>query len=187
MKKIVAGLLIPVLSGCLTASVPKETCWLLEYQGTPKAERKGDFGIGRVSQVVVRTPYNDDEIVVLRANGSIAADPYNRFAAQPSTFLKGVISDAMHASGRFTSVVNAASSAYSDSSVEVMVTRLALDCRQADSRHAVAVVILRVLQGGKIVAIAKGEGQADAADGVYGAAFSRAFSQAIDTAFGQLK
>lgn len=187
MKKMLVGLLIPALSGCLTATAPKDVCWLMEYEGAPKTDRKGDFGIGRMSQVVVRTPYNDDEIVVLRANGSIAMDHYNRFAAQPSTFLKGVLSDAMCASGRFSSVVNAGSSVFSDSSVEVVVTRLALDCRQPGSRQAIASLILRVLQNGKIVAIGKGDGQADAADGNYGAAFSRAFSVAVDSAFSMLR
>ena len=194
MKKLVALALIPVLAGCLSSGVPIASYWNMEY--LPGQSRSAQDGksevtatkcdIARVSQVIVRSPYNENGIVVLRGDGSVAFDSYNEFAAQPSTLMKGVVFEAMGASGLFKTVVNPSSAAMSSASVEVMVTRLALDCRKEGVRTAVAEVLIRLLAGAEVL-VAKGSGSADAADGNYGAAFSRAASAALDSAFDQLR
>ena len=92
----------------------------------------------------------------------------------------------MAASGKFKTVVNSSSAAISSTSVELMVTNLALDCRTKDGRRAVVSIILRVLKSGEIVELEKGEGSADASDGNYGAAFSKALSSALSEALTRL-
>ena len=175
------------LSGCLTSSVPEIACWNIEYSGE-KAGRGVEprFGVVRVSQVVVRAPYAVKGMSVLRANGTVAFDPYNEYAAGPNALLKGVVEDALEASGFFRAVVGPSSTAGASVTAEVTVTRLALDCRKEGVRNAVAELEIRLLGGRDIVSSAKGSGIANAADGNYGAAFSVAVSDAIKAAIGRL-
>ena len=81
-----------VLAGCLTSRAPEVACWNLEYAADAATAAKADarLGIVRVSQVVVRAPYAAKGIAVLRANGTVAFDPYNEYAAGPAALLKGV-------------------------------------------------------------------------------------------------
>ena len=39
MKKLIALSLVPLLFGCLSASSPKVTQWLMEYKGPVRATR----------------------------------------------------------------------------------------------------------------------------------------------------
>lgn len=187
-RKVLPLLLLPLIAGCLTSRVPDVSCWNLEYSGERRAPGDADarFGLARVSQIAVRAPYSSKSLVVLRANGTVAFDPCNEFAAGVVPLLRGVVFDAMEASGRFKAVVEATSSAGVASLVEVTVSRLAIDCRTDGSRLAVAELLMRVVDGRAIVASATGSGEADAADGNYGAAFSSAVSQALSEAAGRL-
>lgn len=187
MKKFVAFSLIPVLSGCLTASVPKVSQWILEYEGPVRTAQVAKYDVGRVSQVLVRSPYNEVGIAVLKSDGSVAFDSYNEYAASPTALLKGMVCDAMNASGLFGSVVNASSSVRSSAAVEVFFTRLALDCRQKGMRKASAAVVVRILGPDGRADIAKGEGVMDVADGNFGAAMSGAASAALRSAFDRLR
>lgn len=173
------------LTGCMTSSVPDVTCWNLEFSGKQEAP-KPRFGIARVSQIVARAPYGGKNLAVLRADGSVAFDHYNEFSAGLVPLLKGVVFDAAKASGAFKGVVGATSSAGSDVFVEVTLTRLALDCREAGSRRAVAEVQVQLVDGRDIVSSATGSGAADAADGKYGSAFSGAVSDALAAALSRL-
>lgn len=187
MKKLIAFVLMPVLSGCLTAGSPKVAQWLLEYKGAVRAAQPPKYDVGRVSQVLVRSPYNETGLAVLRADGSMAFDPYNEYSANPSALAKGVVFDAMDASGLFGAVVNPSSSVKSTASVEVLVSRLALDCRGEGGRKAVAAVRVRLFANAEKALYAQGEGEADAKDGKYGAAFSAALSAALNVAFDQFR
>ena len=187
MKKLIVFALMPVLAGCLTASTPKVTQWLVEYKGATKSTSQAKYEVGRVSQVLIRSPYNETGIAVLRADGSMAFDPYNEYAANPMLMLKGVVFDAMDASGLFGVVVNPSSSVRSSVSVEVFISRLALDCRKEGERKAVASVRVRILVDSGKTLYAQGEGESDAKDGNYGAAFSVALSAALNAAFGQFR
>ena len=186
MKKLIFLVLLPAFAGCFSSSPIPVAHWPVGYVGSVSSERSENLGIGRVSQVVVREPYNAEGISVLRANGTVEHDPYNEFAALPSTLLRGALLDAMAASGKFKTVVNGSSATRASSTVEMMVTTLALDCRKPGERRAVVTIILRVLKAGEIVSLQKGEGTADAADGNYGAAFSKAFSAALAAALTRL-
>ena len=187
MKKLIALSLIPILTGCLSASAPRVTQWLLEYKGPVRTTRLVKYEVGRVSQVLVRSPYNEVGIAVLRADGSMAFDPYNEYVANPTAMLKGFVFDAMNASGLFGTVVNPSSSVRSQALAEVLVSRLALDCRKEGERKAVAAVRVRLIADDGKALYAKGEGEADAKDGNYGAALSDALSTALNTAFGQFR
>ena len=187
MKKLIALSLIPLLFGCLSASSPKVTQWLLEYKGPVRATRLTKYEVGRVSQVLVRSPYNEVGIAVLRADGSMAFDPYNEYAANPTAMLKGFVFDAMDASGLFGTVLNPSSSVRSQALAEVLVSRLALDCRKEGERKAVAAVRVRLIANDGKSLYAQSEGTSDAKDGNYGAALSDALSIALNLAFGQFR
>lgn len=187
MKKSIVFILAPVLAGCLTARTPKVSQWILEYEGTVRTAQVAKYDVGRVSQVLVRSPYNEIGIAVLKADGSVAFDSYNEYAANPTAMLKGMVSDAMNASGIFGSVVNASSSVKSTAMVEAFFTRLALDCRKEGVRQASVAVIVRILGTDERAGIARGEGVSDAADGNFGAALSAAASTALRSAFDQLR
>ena len=174
-----------VLAGCLTSRAPEVACWNLEY-AADAAKADARLGVVRVSQVVVRAPYAAKGIAVLRANGTIAFDPYNEYAAGPAALLKGVVSDVMVASGLFKAVVSESSSVKASLLAEVTVTRLAIDCREEGVRRASAELLLQLVDGREISAAVKGAGAADAADGNYGAALSRAVTDALAAALGQL-
>lgn len=187
MKKFIVFSFIPVLAGCLTANAPKVSQWILEYQGDVRTAQVAKYDVGRVSQVLVRSPYNEVGIAVLKADGSVAFDPYNEYAANPTAMLKGMVSDAMNASGIFGSVVNASSSVKSTAMVEAFFTRLAIDCREEGVRRASVAVVVRILGSNGRADIAKGESVADAADGNFGAALSAAASAALRSAFDRLR
>ena len=62
MKKLFALMLVPALAGCFSASPIPVAHWPVDYVGPVSAVRPGKLGIGRVSQVVVRAPYNAEGI-----------------------------------------------------------------------------------------------------------------------------
>lgn len=187
--KIMPLALLPALSGCLTASRPPDiACWNIEYaaDSAGSAAERPAFGVARVATVSVRAPYGSKSVAVLRGDGTVAFDPYNEFAAGVAQLMKGPVSEALEKSGLFESVIGTSSSAGSDVFAEVSVTRLALDCREHGRRRAVADVSVMLVSGRAIAAKSAGSGESDAADGNYGAAFSRAVSDALDRAIAGL-
>lgn len=186
-SKAICILALPALAGCLSVSTPEISHWPIEYAGRPNTSQTAPFGVGRVAPVVVRVPYNAEGLVVLRANGTVEVDPFNEFVAPPASMLRGAVADAMEASGKFSAVVNTGSSATATTTVEVLVVRLALDCRREGERKAVADVVVRVLKAGELVAVERADGSADASSGNFGEAFSMAVSTALASAFGQFK
>lgn len=187
MKKLIALLLAPVLAGCLTATSPEVSLWNLEYAGCSHPAQTAKYDVVRISQVLVRSPYNVTGIAVLRSNGSVAFDPCNEYAALPSSLMKGVVFEAMAASGLCRTVINPSSSATSSASLEVMATKLALDCRQEGERKAVASVRVRIVAADGAASYAQGDGEFDAKGGNYGAALSAALSTALNSAFKQFR
>jgi len=175
-----AALLPALLAGCLSTTPPEVSDWNVEC--TDAAKRvvgNPRFGVARLALVELRAPYAVREIAVLRADGSVAFDPFNAYAAQPVYLLKAAAHDSLARSGLFSHVVGSGSSADADVEVEVAVTRLALDCRNEGRRRAVAALSVRVMRAHEIVADASGSGSADAS----GPDFSAAFSAAVTAAF----
>lgn len=188
IARLTAVALMPtILSGCLTSSPTERVDWNVECIGAAlRVADKPKFGVARLSLVELRAPYTVREIAVLRANGSIAFDPCNAYAASPVQLMKGVALESLARSGLFSAVVGAGSSADSDVEVEVAVTRLALDCREEGVRRAVAAVSLRLVRSHRIVSYVEGTGSYDASTPDYSAAISSAVTSAFVDALNKL-
>lgn len=192
MKKCLALLLLPVLTGCLSAHVPSTSEWNVDvgpYCAGAEGPRK--FGVTRLAQVVVCSPYDARKMAVYRADNTMPLDPYNLFAAVPSRLFREPARSLLDASGKFTAVVGASSSATASHIVELTVTDLRLDCSRAlenpEEREAVAEVSALVLDKNRdIVGSARASARANARDGNYGLAFSKAFADAVKAAAGAL-
>ena len=144
MKRILILSALALLAGCLGSAPKRPTCWTIETEP-----------LTAVGRVVVSAPYSGTRFAVLRADGSLAFDPGNVFAAAPSVILGDAIQ-----SRRRPGVLT--------------VRKLALDCREAGRRDAV--VELEIVRKGEPAR--KGAAAVGTADGNYTAAFSAAFATA---------
>jgi len=180
-------------AGCLSSAPRQATSWTLDA-GTavrmPGAEPKPVFAATRLGAVSVLAPYDQTAFAVRRADGSIAFDPDNAFAAPPSALLKSPLVTALAGDGRFGHVVTPTSTVSADAIVEVTVGELALDCRDAAQRKARASLSVNVIKNGRdreVILSGSGAGEADAAGGDYSAAFSTAVNTAVNQALTGLK
>ncbi len=180
MKKLISMLLVPVLAGCLTSSPLEIVDWSIGFVDRGECCRTA-YGAVRLLQVVVNAPYDVREFAVLRADGSIARDPYNRFAALPAQLLKGPIIEAFMASKKFSQVVGSSSAAKSEIAAEVTITRLAFDCRKESHEALVELRIKLLNRNREIIAMSAGAGTAKI-ERDYSVAFSEAFTTAITSA-----
>ena len=188
MTRLYFGMLMSaLLAGCLTSSPTECAVWNIECTDSAlPAVEKPKFGVVQLGLVEMRAPYNAREIAVLRANGSIAFDPCNAYAAAPVMLLKGVALESLARSGFFSAVVASGSSVDFDVVAEVTVTRLALDCREDGARRAVAALSVRLVRSRRIVAYVEGTGSADASKPDFSAAFSEAVTSAFSDALNRL-
>jgi len=179
---------VALLAGCAATAPRAPDNWAVEFSragssAAAKSEAKPQFPAVRVASVSVRAPYDAARFAVLRADGSVAFDGYNQFAASPAALLRGAVQDAMEASGRFARVAAPTSSEAVPLSAEVTVTRLALDCREKGRRAAsVALSVVLIDARRAAVATGRGEGSATVAAKDFSAAFSGAFASAMDAA-----
>ncbi|MBO7483476.1 MAG: membrane integrity-associated transporter subunit PqiC [Kiritimatiellae bacterium] len=182
----VALLACALAGGCIGRAPHASVKWNVEIPSrSVLAAAKAKYGLVRIAQVAVRAPYDGTRFAVLRADGSIAFDGGNAFAASPAAILRGASEDAVRASGLFTGVVHASSSAAVTHSLEISVTRLALDCREKGAREAVVDVSVTLLGGREVVAATRGTASVPA-EADYTAAFSAAFASAISNALSAL-
>ena len=181
MKKLWMFSMLALVAGCFTASVPKIAFWNLKYTGAALTEAPR-YGVVRISQVAVRSPYNRSDLSVLLKDDTLAFDDFNQFAALPQSLFKGVALDAAAKSGIFSSAVGGTSSVRSELSIEVSVTEFYLDCKVAKARTAKVALELRVMEGKELKGVFAGAGEVKADNGDYGRAFSLAASQAFDNA-----
>ena len=81
------------LAGCLGSHPKAPTFWTVDAEGIAIAgeavEAKGGVVPARVAEVKVRPPWDVPKLAVRRADGSVAFDPFNAFAARPEALLKG--------------------------------------------------------------------------------------------------
>ncbi|MBR1588604.1 MAG: membrane integrity-associated transporter subunit PqiC [Kiritimatiellae bacterium] len=196
MRAAASFLLIALCAGCFSSGRPESKRWTVEPAPAPAREQGPErpppaFGMTRVGSIVVNAPFDRTPLVVRRADGSVAFDAYNEFAAAPSSLLRAPVRKMLASDGRFGHVVPPSSVASADASVEVMVTDLSLDCREAGKRKARAAVCVDVVKAGggprTVVLSADGASEADAAAGDFSAAFSRAFNEALAEALKVLK
>lgn len=186
IRRLIAAM-AAALAGCLSPAPKAPVNWTISVAGeksVARVDRKWD--VVRISRVEVRSPYDGRSLAVLRPDGSLAFDPFNAFASAPSSILGGAAVDALSASGAATSVVGPHSMASVQTSIEVTVTRLALDCRKDGAREASVALSITLLDGRRLVSVAEAEGGAATPDGNYSAAFSAAFCKAFAEALKRL-
>ena len=142
-------------AGCLSSDAPAAKAWTLDAApsapaaGVLEGAGKAAFTTTRVGAVSVDAPYDKTPFVVRRADGSVAFDHYNVFAASPAALLRAPVRNRIGADGRFGSVVSPSSAAWADAQVEVQVTDLSLDCRTDGRRRARAALALDVVKAGR--------------------------------------
>ena len=192
--QLFAGLAVLFLcAGCLSSAPQPATAWSLEsgpVRALPTAEPKAIFPATRLGGVSVMAPYDQPAFAVKRADGSVAFDAGNRFAAAPAALLRGPLMAGLSGDGRFGHVVPSTSIVSADAVVEVMVPELALDCTTEGVRKARAAVRVDVVKNGRSRDVAlsgSGTAEADASSGDYGAAFSAAVNSAVANALSELK
>ena len=188
MSKIqLLAFVLPAFAGCLGSAPQAPVNWTLTPAVAAVERVKAPkYGMVRLAQVAVRSPYDGSRLAVLRPGGSLAFDAFNVFAAPPASILKGVACDLASETGLFARVLPGTSSAAAELSLEVTVRELALDCRKAESRNAAVSVSLLLLRGREIVSAAEGAGTAATGDGDYTSAFSSAFASAFAGALKKL-
>lgn len=184
------SVLLPFLmAGCLgTVSLSETTYWVPSAAVSPSVTVISSVRPpARLANLMVRAPFDTKNFVVMRANGSVAFDPYNLFAAPPAAVFRGLAVDVLRESGTFEEVLPAGTSATTPLALEVSVDRLALDCREQGARTATATLSLSVLSHHEVTALVVGTGTADAASGNYASAFGEAFAAALRQAVSRLK
>lgn len=180
------------LVGCLSTDAPDVKAWTVDsvpVQDAPVHPMEGEvplFGATRVGSVVVNAPYDRPQFVLHRADGTVAFDHYNVFAAPPSALLRAPVQNYLRTDGRLGHVVNQGSVVSSDAQVEVQVKDLSLDSRESGQLAACAAVsvdFVRTAHGPRTVAFSgNGSAAVDAQDKNFSRAFSQAFSKALDSA-----
>lgn len=137
----------------------------------------------RISQILVRAPYDNPALTVLRDNGSLARDSYNGFAMMPSVVLRGSTIDVLRKSGIARHVVAPISSVHADASVEVTVTKFVLDCTGGEKKASVGVSAVFVDQKDRTISsVSFGDAAVSVKEGRFSEAFSSAYTLALSKA-----
>ena len=189
MHRLIVIAMLAGLAGCFTASEPKISHWPMTFavdSVSLASAEKPSYGVARLMQIEVRSPFDNPSLAVARADGTLAFDPLNEFAASPGLLLRGVVYDSLAASGKFRAVVPGGSVAKAEFALEVSVVRLCLDCQEEGVRRAECELSIRLLRDREIVKTAQGTGEADALAGDYGQSFSKAVSAALASALSKL-
>lgn len=188
MKWFLVPLFATVASGCLSSGPRPPVNWLVEFSPGGDGGKAQRLDVtAKLYSLDVRSPYNSTAFAVLRPDGSVAFDGYNVFASKPSSLLKGAALDALSQSGRFSKVIPPGSSAYAQVTLELTVTRLALDCRKERQRDALAEVTLLAVVDRKVVGASNCAKAVPVEDARYSDAFSRAVSDAVREAASSLE
>ena len=162
-------------AGCLSARRAPVANWLVETPSGAASAASGREALA-LRELRVRAPYDSTAFVVLRENGSVAFDAANAFAARPALMLAEAAREQLKG--------NAADAP--GPATDVLVTRLALDCRSPGRRQALVELRLTAGKGAPDRRTAAGRAAVDVARGNYTEAFSRAFAAALAEAVGSL-
>lgn len=193
-KRYLILLAFPLVAGCLSSAPRAPEHWCIEYRPVkgakaaaeaPSDRPKWADGAVRIEAVMVRPPYSGERIAVLRPDGTIAFDAYNAFASSPAALMRGAAYDAVEASGRFSGVVPSVSSARTEYTIEIGVADLLLDCREPGTCLARVTLAIALLRGRETISNARGAGSVEAGKD-FSAAFSKAFTQAMEEALAHL-
>ncbi len=175
-----------VLAGCLGGRAPEPRRWLVEAPGAvPAAAARPVWGSVRVARLAVSAPYDGQRLAVRRADGTLALDGRNVFAATPGALLRLPTREIVRASGLAREVLLEGSSARADATLEIEVDILALDCTQAGTVRAQVALEATLLADRRFVQAVRGSASVPA-DGNFTAAFSSAYAQALTGALKEL-
>ena len=174
-------------AGCISSAPEEPRNWLIgPARVAESAAAEPKWESARISRIDVCAPYDDRRLAVLRRDGSIAFDPFNAFAAAPSALLKEAAFETLSRSGHAKASVGARSAAAASRSIEITVTRLALDCRAEGRRDATVSLSAALVSGRDLVSFARAEASAPTDGGDFTAAYSEAFCRALSDALGRL-
>ena len=144
MMKFAPLAALVLFAGCFSSAPTPPVAWNID----------ADTALA-VSSVTVNSPYDGTRFVVLRPDGSVAFDAFNVFSARPVSLVR-------------------ASVLQDPEGPELVVRRLALDCRKEGERLALVELQLRTSQS----SLGRAEASVPTADGDYSKAFSAAFAAA---------
>ena len=176
-----AACLMACLAGCFVSAPPQPKSWMV----TAPRRISGDVTVtkaARLGSLSVSAPFDKPALAVKRADGSIAFDAYNVFATAPSALLRAPLTAILEDDGRFGRVLPSVTSARTDAMLEAVVTDLSLDCSAEGSRLARVAISIAVIENREVKMFLDGTGEADASSGDYSAAFSDAFTKAVEAA-----
>ncbi len=189
MKKIAFYLFAScVFCGCLSPVKHISKKWVIgeirgEMSKIADAPKRPSVKIARIE---VCAPYDETSLVVMRSDGSVAFDPYNAFASAPSRLLSRAVYDILESSGFAETVLDTKTSVQSPLKIEIIVTRLALDCRKPGRREASVCVMLRLLESRNVLSVSHAEASAPTDEADYSKSFSIAFTRAMSEAIKRL-
>lgn len=172
------SILVLSFSGCLTSAPPPPKSWIVSASRSSNSELMIDR-VSRLGSITVASPYDKPALTVKRKDGSVAFDAYNAFASSPSALLRAPLTAILEDDGRFGRVLSTVSTARANSTLEVVVTDLSLDCTVEGKRTAKVSISIAVIENREIKMFLDGSGSADAASGNYSESFSAALSQAV--------
>lgn len=175
------------LTGCLGSRPPEPRRWLIE---TPRAvsaaaEARPVWDTVRIARLAVAPPYDGLRLAVRRADGTLALDARNVFAATPAALLRLPTREIVQASGLARQVLPEGSQARAAVALEVEVDTLALDCTQPGSAHAQVALQATAVADRRCVRTVRGTASVPA-DGNFTAAFSSAYAHALADALKEL-
>lgn len=189
MKKIAFCLLAScVFCGCLSPVKQTSKKWVIgEIRGEmSKVAATAKRPSVKIARIEVCAPYDETSLVVMRPDGSVAFDPCNAFASAPSRLLSRAVYDSLESSGFAETVLDSKTSVQSPLKIEIIVTRLALDCRKPGRREASVGVMLRLLESRNVVSVSHAEASAPTDEADYSKSFSIAFTRAMSEAIKRL-
>ena len=181
VTKLILGILPFICAGCFGPQPPTPTYWPFSAQKTshraPVHKRDVVLGLNRIR---VSAPYDSARFCVLRADGSLAFDASNEFAARPSRALMPLIEDVIRRFNFASQTTTDFNPSASMPQLTVEVKRLAVDCREKNHRKVIC-DLKGTYKGadGKVI-ICSDDALIYLEDSDYGTAFSKVFVTALE-------
>ena len=187
LTRSVLLLVLVCLAGCLGGRPPEPRRWNIQAleAGEEVAAKSPIWDVVRVARLEVAAPYDGLRLAVRRADGSLAFDSRNVFAASPSTLLRVPTRDILLRSGKCRAVTSANSPVKATVGLEIVVDTLALDCRKENECSAEVSLSVTLVEGRELVRTVKSAASV-AVQKDFTASFSRAYSEALSKALDEL-
>jgi len=135
-------------SGCFRREFPSKRQYVIavDRSGPP---RPRSAGVLRLSHVSASVQYDRKSFVYRTGELTYADDFYNAFYVPPTRLVNAIVSRWLEASGLFSAVVDSASIASADWTMELRIAELYVDQRDKKAPAAVAGIEATVLPAGR--------------------------------------